>query len=447
MKKMIKNNKKSLTLITLSFVFIFVFFPFKEAMAGTSQNVSGWAWSENIGWISFNGTNCDSDCNGGLCTSNGSAGCPAGQYNDYGVNIDATKDFSGYAWSENIGWIKFNPTGPYPRVSPNYSAKLDVTNKVTGWARACAGTENGDCTGATRSDGWDGWILLDGTEIDTVPSPQEFRKWAWGSDVVGWISFNHKNCDANGDGISDGIPVGCPPAGKSIPDYKVIFSSNAIAHSPTGLGVEDDSIEYCGASHINNPPVRLKWDSDSNQEGYLLRIYEGGSLVEESCTIGGCCGEPTCGGSSNAYVAQTLLYNKTYSWELKIWDNDDNGSVFVSGPPINTIRYSYPTPEFDWNPKTILAKDLITFTAYSTSTFHNPGNGTWEWDFGDSTPILGQNPVTHAYITPNPTGAGYKVKLTATANFDGKDHSCEVAHYTNVFFAPPSWIETPPPTK
>ena len=50
-------------------------------------NLSGWAWSESFGWISFASTTPPS----------------------YGVTVaTSTGEFNGYAWSENIGWISFN---------------------------------------------------------------------------------------------------------------------------------------------------------------------------------------------------------------------------------------------------------------------------------------------------------------------------------------------------
>lgn len=56
-------------------------------------NLSGWAWSENFGWICFN---CLTD---NSCASSG----------DYKVTVDQdTGEFDGYAYSENIGWISFN---------------------------------------------------------------------------------------------------------------------------------------------------------------------------------------------------------------------------------------------------------------------------------------------------------------------------------------------------
>ena len=61
----------------------------EKVFAGSEHNLSGWAWSENIGWISFNST-----------TGGGGV--------NYGVTVASNGRLSGYAWSENIGWITFN---------------------------------------------------------------------------------------------------------------------------------------------------------------------------------------------------------------------------------------------------------------------------------------------------------------------------------------------------
>lgn len=57
-------------------------------------NLAGWAWNDNIGWISFCGGQ-----NTGVCP--GSIG--------YQVRINySTGYFSGFAWNDLIGWISFN---------------------------------------------------------------------------------------------------------------------------------------------------------------------------------------------------------------------------------------------------------------------------------------------------------------------------------------------------
>ncbi len=158
--------------VLLLIAFISSFSVNKSVQAQTPSNVlSGYAWSENIGWIDFS-------------TSTN---------NVNGVSIDANGNLSGYAWSENIGWIKFGglsgfPTGTAGELSQD--AKI-VSGKLTGWARACAGTASGDCSGASRTDGWDGWISLGGTNYGIIPSGNNFSGYAWGSDVIGWIDFSN----------------------------------------------------------------------------------------------------------------------------------------------------------------------------------------------------------------------------------------------------------------
>ena len=79
--------------------------------------LSGFAWSEAIGWISFS---CKS---GGNCSDN-----------DYGVTIDSvTGDFSGYAWNDVIGWISFNGL-----INPPGAGSYKVS---TGWRSFPVGAE------------------------------------------------------------------------------------------------------------------------------------------------------------------------------------------------------------------------------------------------------------------------------------------------------------------
>lgn len=149
----------------------------------TRTPLTGWGWSSNIGWISFSSVN------------KGSGG------GNYEVSLLSTGALSGYAWSSNIGWIKFAGDGSHPNPTVDRT-----TGAVSGWARACAGTINGDCTGVSRTDSWDGWIELAGANHPTVQSLNgtdtssqgvsfnvgtgKFSGYAWGSDVIGWVTFN-----------------------------------------------------------------------------------------------------------------------------------------------------------------------------------------------------------------------------------------------------------------
>ena len=147
------------------------------ASASTADNVYGWAWADNVGWISFNCTDFS------LCTKS-----------NYGVSIDATSgNLSGYAWSDNIGWISFNESELSGCPTGACKAKL-AGNSLTGWAKALSADNHG----------WDGWISLNGSSPDygVTKNGTDFENYAWGSDVVGWINFN-----PIGGGVHTGVPV------------------------------------------------------------------------------------------------------------------------------------------------------------------------------------------------------------------------------------------------
>lgn len=150
--------------------FIFSFFFLTAPLlsfAGSSDNLSGWAWSETIGWISFN------------CTNSGTCGA-----SDYGVNVSPNGDLSGFAWTETIGWISFNIGDTQNCLQAPCQAKLNKTQgTLGGWAKAIAADGNG----------WDGWIHLSGTNYGVTVSGCNYDGYAWGSDVIGWIHLKGSN--------------------------------------------------------------------------------------------------------------------------------------------------------------------------------------------------------------------------------------------------------------
>jgi len=136
---------------------------------------------------------------------------------------------SGYAWSSNIGWIKFGGLSGFPGLGSDANVNT-ATGAVTGWARACAGTVNGDCSSMTsRADGWDGWIELsdNGSPTPRHASPNingtggvtyrssdgAFIGFAWGGPVVGWVQFNGIGGGVNGGSPSGPGDSGCPSCG------------------------------------------------------------------------------------------------------------------------------------------------------------------------------------------------------------------------------------------
>ncbi len=141
------------------------------------DNFSGWAWSENYGWISFNSSNCDTNGNGSTDACAGAGTNVA----DYGVNVNHRNDvIDGYAWSSNIGWINFTGTS-YDKSS----------GELTGTAKIIALGADGDLK--LRDAGANPFVVtVDNNEAS--PSYGEMGGYAWNeNDTVntgmGWLKF------------------------------------------------------------------------------------------------------------------------------------------------------------------------------------------------------------------------------------------------------------------
>jgi hypothetical protein len=413
--------------------------PDAQAAAGDVP-LLGFAWSENIGWISFNSLNCDNlPAPAGDGQSDGGPGCPTlgDIVASYSVIINAADELSGYAWSENIGWIRFNPAGPYPvcpgatcPIDPSYPAKYTpATKKITGWARACAGLDDaGDgipnnCEGPSRTDGWDGWILMGPVEkvagddkgvwIDDLIIPNEFKGWAWGSDVVGLISFNSKDCDPNDDGDPSDGPAECTEVGrdyvlKPIPNYKVYLgNSQPLVSDPTV------NTDYC-VNGINS--ILFSWsfddeeDGSGNQSAYQIDL----TRVEDSapCTISE--------NNNNLFITAATInlpancpdfidYNYNYTWSITVRDSGGSNSVPVSSA-FSTPSHSYPIADFSVAPSSPWLQFMtITFDPFDpfekSEVFGGSIISELYWDFGDGT-----NQAEDPGVPPYSAGAHTQTK-------------------------------------
>ncbi len=162
--------------------------------AGTGNNVGGYSWSSNVGWVKLN--NCTDPTNSATCSGS-----------NFGVSFlpTAPGTGSGYAWSSNIGWISFNntscPSGGC--IGGTYidwaNTNGDGSHNVKGWARSCSVLASSDCTGTTLKSndvrgGWDGFIALSDPSGNSwgvrVGTDNKITGFAWGGEVVGWVNFN-----------------------------------------------------------------------------------------------------------------------------------------------------------------------------------------------------------------------------------------------------------------
>lgn len=176
------------------FTFVSIYFgpqnpQFAPATAHASGNaITGYAWSDTVGWISFSGTAADSS--------------------PYGVTVGAGGALSGYAWSDNAGWISFNANTCGAQATMAAGA-------LSGFAQA-VGADN---------KGWDGCISLSGASPAYGPtlSGTTFTGYAWGSDVMGWLSFSGT--------AADGSPYAVVYGGTGGPTCTLSVSPN-----PAGTG-------------------------------------------------------------------------------------------------------------------------------------------------------------------------------------------------------------------
>jgi hypothetical protein len=390
-----------------------------------SNNVSGYAWSEGIGWISFN------------CSNDSSCGTI-----DYGVNVDATTgNFSGYAWSDNVGWISFNrsdtgdpPADPYTNPAETIIANYDsATDKVNGWAKIL-------------SLGDDGWINFNQPNESGLPlefpatlpidfggvsfgvsissDTSEFTGWAWnGNDDgsgIGWISFN---CADTGAG-------GC--AGQ---DYKVISSMNA---PPEAINITAPNWTYEQACSLYARQAFLRWefsdlDTESYQSAYQIIIDDDNDPTDPLVDTG------KVSGATSQYSAgpDQLEYDQTYYWWVKVWDNLDVASELTAGLSFTTYKHEFPDQDFSWSPTSLSKDEEAKFTS-SVDVYGGTTVSSLLWIAPDA--VISDSTVSSPTITFSSSG-DHTVTFKAT---DSDGYYCNLAKTININVSLPGWKEVKP---
>ena len=297
-----------LSLLLIGVVTILFFAVPKKTLADSTKNLTGFAWSDITGWISFNNSS-------------------TGDSISYGVDYSTSTGYlTGYAWSSSLGWIEFGGLSGFPTGSGTTAdnAKINsVTGSMTGWARVLSYDSN-----------WDGWISLSGTTLSGTPYGVNYSLvngnttgWAWGSDNLGWISFNRSN---QGDSVTYTVSG---PKQVANPLAPVITTTSPVSSVCVN----------------NNPSVSISFNSVVGASSY--RLYRCDSSESNCFPIG----TPT------PSVANDTPPNisATYYYHLTSVDSSNNESTSpssikstVSVCPTNPITLS-PTKSFITNPTTI----------------------------------------------------------------------------------------------
>lgn len=480
--------------VVLSSAIVYFEFAFnlniRPTQASAANNVSGYAWNANTGWISFNCTN-DS---------------PACANSNYGVSIDsATGNFSGYAWSANVGWVCFGDTCQ-SAVYQNFKVCSNNKDIICADSGACGGQPcdswqpaldpDGQPTAASYSfaaknvTGWanilslgnGGWIKFNGNKQDGQPwapgvsidlASGEFSGWAWNANNdgsgIGWISFNCSNerpaCkDTNYKviGVINRLPAA---ANLTAPNWNYIqASTNALR-----ANLQFDFIDMDAGSYGSAYQVEIR-RGDNN--GLVLNTGKcaGFNTPSASCKIdnaicmkngsSGCVNPGDC--VCQYPLESELDWNTSYKWWVKVWDNyevasaltqydtvpdtdNDDGTVLT----FTTYKHKFPIASASWFPLQPSRGEKVKFTdASQTYTIAQPttaiacdaGKCAWLWTVPNGATIDDAASSTPTVIF-NVAGAN-SVKLRVTDKIDG--YYTEITLPVMVNAKLPKWKEVKP---
>ena len=336
-------------------------FSLHKATAADPMSITGYAWSSaspGVGWISFSGPG-------------------------YGVFENTTTGtFSGYAWSSNIGWISFaasDATHPAPNIDSG-------TGAISGWVRACAAFANKNtCTGALdpKSDGWDGWIALSGTAADgssygiVQHDSCAWTGYAWGSDAIGAISMSGATADNSQYGVVGEDPVKCAPVDGGWSDFSTcsatcgggIQTRTCTNPSPTNGGAicSGPTSQSCN-TEICAPTVTLSASPSVIDNGRSSTLIWSSTNADSCTSAGGFeTGNATSGHVSTGALTSTQNYQVTCT--------GPGGSTDSS---VVTVKVIFPTVSITAVPDRVVigSSTTVSWNAIDANSCTIKKNGT-----------------------------------------------------------------------
>lgn len=406
---------------------------FNVADAGATHDLAGYAWSENVGWFSFN------SCGTAWGPPNSTCGST-----DYGVDLDSgsPRILSGYAWSEHVGWVTFNQgemesNGDCPTGNPCAAQMNPATGQVSGWARACSVYASG-CSGALAANvlrgDWEGWISLFGSSYGVLANGEKWTGYAWGgrgpsadSENIGWIQFRGYTSGSNpqtygvvahndGEGprtISCGVSKNVAAVGEDVvwsvyvDESKVGAVTSYAWNLPTAnvvsgtLASQSVTVDYSSASAPNPKPGWVTVTAGGSGRPYVIDC--------DAVDVPGVTGEPP------SWYENVLIG----SWDLRVTVAPTAAGTLEEGQPV-TLNGITRLPA---------SSDSLVGIPYTNhfeidfcdSTPDGVGGGTCGSPVADTSPVLslpisdhldGDNnkPTTGTWY---PTQGDYKIRLCA----------------------------------
>ncbi len=325
---------KKISIFSFLTVFLFLMVSFSLVSGGGGcdpGNVRGYAWSDNIGWISFSCFNT----------------YDSGEGVDYGVYFNSiTESLSGYAWSDNVGWISFESDDLEGCPDGDCEAVIDGSGDVSGWAKVLS---NGE------------WISLSDIELEG----NRFTGYGWGDRTIGWASFDCENEDE------------CQES-----DYNVFLVLPP--DPPSDVDVEFREDNQCVGEH-SVPTIVWEYSDPlgADAEGYKIETAYGS--IEESIFLeDGDVTETTI--SPNDWDG-SQEWGTTFDCTIQV-KNEHGLYSDVNECTFSNLARPYPQPELSWSPETIHFEEMIEFTGKDDVqeegvSMTDELRRTFEFDFGE----------------------------------------------------------------
>ena len=387
-----------------------------------------------MGWVSFNSTNCDSNGNGITDTGNYPQCLVGATSTNYGVTINSNGNFAGYAWSENIGWISFDPAAPYP-ASPNYAACLDLP----GSAQACNGIGNYKAGGWARAlsygGGWDGWIKLRGANygVEVDKDTGDFSGYAWSDAVIGWINFKGAaykvkttlSFNSPPDRPSPADPAetwdNCTFKGKSTPTFHWTYSD------PDGDLQGAYEIEIDENSSFTAPKFNHYVGAPGTS--YALNLYQDDEDPDNL---------------PSSMQDYELDWDTQYFWQARVWDDKGNRSEWSS--MAETFRmpdHAYPYANFDFFPPEPSQNEVVDFDSGDSGSvvFGGMPIVSYLWTITQGAGTFVDSDQNYANPSIKFSQLNNKVKLRVE---DSDEFYCEKEKDVTVQLPLPEYKEIPP---
>jgi len=495
---------------------------------GVGGNVNGWGWSAGTGWINFSASNTIAmapsarrfasaiensveraastvsriakffrlNFNHNLATKKQTVGLAkyvssfvdslklsikialaAGP--DFGVSIDTAGQFSGYAWSDAVGWIYFGPDDDLtaqgygniasagapsdPKIWAKWSQVVDQPDSVTGWANILA-------------LGADGWIKMSDASVGTwvgkgvsIQSSGDFTGWAWNSGAggtagIGWISFNAKTCDIEGFGPNGFLDTACGGDNVSTPMPSFLVTTTLGTGpntAPTLTSLEAPHWSISQARTGIALRALLSWnyfDNEGDPEDYyqvIVKKASDDSIIYDS-TKTASSGMAVLQVEINKAKAPLFDYGTAYKWWVTVWDTkgasttaqydtlsaQDTPAEVDDGNPLTftTFTHEFPKAYFDWTPKKPSAGQNVVFDG-RISIPDTGLNLSYFWDFINIIPASATGATTTA--TVDKSGTSTIITLTITDDGTPNYSNSTTTNFTGKLKLP-SWTEQKP---